>query len=645
MKPRIFKLGGTTVRDPQTVESTLNTLPLTEKSVLVVSAAGGITDQILNADWYAIRKRLALFAHAFCREGKHEFLAAVDRWLDSCATLSEPDRLAQGELWSADLIARALRSRGKAAHRVDARECIQFDGQSADVKRTDALLNHGSVPVVTGFIARNAGGETVTLGRDGSDYSAALLAEALQAEQVDFITDTRGIRTADPRLIQSTRRLSTLTYDEARLVTSLGGGVLHHRTIEPLQRAGIPARVYAPGKAAYATHIGSDSHSALGAGIFLSPDGRTVRLPVASAQIAEAIAQATAGHARTAPYYHVAYEGQNHTDAVRWITETHSRLFDTRAEVDVVLFGPGGVGQAAIDGFRDKQLAIRARHGFGIRLRGIVRTSGALACDEAGNLRSATVASLLESSSPLVVVDTTASDDVAGLHGSWLRAGHAVVTANKRALADSHQWHTLLTHRHYFPSATVGAGLPMLEGCRQRRLEGANGFRAVLSGSVNFILDRVSKGLPFSTALSEAQEAGYVEPDPRADLDGTDTTRKAVILARALGMDPTPDRISVESLSETSVSAAATSLRSGARLAYVATLVRGAITIRLEELAEGDFLVVSNTDNALQVLRNEECLLAVAGPGAGRDVTAAAIVRDCVAAAEQLMQNVCAQVA
>ena len=631
MTRRVIKLGGATLRDLEVAQTTLRSLDLTSDSVLVVSAPGGMTDQILGGEWSQVRSRLVRYANVFSPARASSFIEAVDAWLNDCESLPEPRRVAQGELWSAELITALLRNTGRNAHAVDARTIIRIRDGLATVEFTADLDLSESIPVVTGFIASGPKGETLTLGRDGSDFSAALIAEAVAAKTVDFVTDTRGIRTADPRWISGTQRLRSLSFTEARLVTKLGGGVLHDRTIGPLERAGIAARVYAPGNPRLATHIGAQCHSSLGTGLFLL--GNSCVLPVQDTGCAEVVADAVGGVVCTDEFTHVRYDGSDRDDALRWLRATHAVLFENCRDVEVVLYGPGSVGREFIEQIHDRQLALRARFGVGLCLRGIARRSGAILYDASGYSRPAAPAELAQSAQPVIIVDTTASPDVASLHSHWLRAGHCVVTANKLGLADDDQWWSLLKENRYYASATVGAGLPMLEGCRQRRLETADEFRGVLSGSVNFLLDRVSQGTPFGEALDEARTAGLVEPDPRVDLEGTDTARKAVILARALGLDIPNEHITIEPLDEARVSAAARALAPGQRLAYVATLENRRITISLEAIQSGSFLSVTGTGNVLEVLRNNERLLAIAGPGAGIRVTAAAVLRDCIAAA------------
>ena len=105
------------------------------------------------------------------------------------------------------------------------------------------LIESGGVPVVTGFIGANADGIVTTLGRGGSDYSAAILGRALDAREVVIWTDVDGVMTADPRVVPDARTLPRLSYEEAAELSYFGAKVLHPKTIAPAVEGGIPVRI------------------------------------------------------------------------------------------------------------------------------------------------------------------------------------------------------------------------------------------------------------------------------------------------------------------------------------------------------------------------------------------------------------------
>ncbi len=155
-----------------------------------------------------------------------------------------------------------------------------------------------------------------------------------------------------------------------------------------------------------------------------------------------------------------------------------------------------------------------------------------------------------------VVIDATASREVARHHAEWLKQGLAVVTANKWALAaEENYWHALndlwqQDRSRYLASATVGAGLPALPTLLRLRQAGEtiHAVSGALSGTMTFLCRRVGAGISPSEALAEAIDAGLAEPDPRHDLDGLDVARKLVILARASGYRLSLNEIQVTSL-------------------------------------------------------------------------------------------------
>lgn len=159
--------------------------------------------------------------------------------------LTGDDILAFGELWSANLLAEYLNEQGISARFVDARTLLRTtaidDYNAFDLNYFDTALNrlNDKAPnerlIITGFIARNPQGKTTTLGRNGSDYSASLLARFSKAKSVTLWTDVPGIFNADPRLIHKAQPIENLNYAEASALAAIGTNVLHQKTIGPLR--------------------------------------------------------------------------------------------------------------------------------------------------------------------------------------------------------------------------------------------------------------------------------------------------------------------------------------------------------------------------------------------------------------------------
>src|SRR5207247_1006110 len=155
----------------------------------------------------------------------------------------------------APLVAAVLATAGLRARHVDARRCIVTDESpgratpdpAATAARTRAelapLLDGGMIPVLGGYIGASAAGVTTTLGRGGSDYTAALVGAALGAGEIQIWTDVSGVQTADPRVVRGARTIPSLSYAEAAELAYFGAKVLHPKTIQPAKDRGIPVRI------------------------------------------------------------------------------------------------------------------------------------------------------------------------------------------------------------------------------------------------------------------------------------------------------------------------------------------------------------------------------------------------------------------
>jgi aspartokinase/homoserine dehydrogenase 1 len=246
--------------------------------LVVVSALAGVTDALEAALAGAAAGRLDLPAFVGAVGARHlsllaavaqgrpavraatvvrERLGALEARLRSVAAdgrssaAARAGVLATGERTSAPIVEAALRARGVEAHVLDGASLVRTDvglGEAAiDYAATRGLaraavgsVSARAVPVVTGFVAGTESGETVLLGRGGSDLTAAVLGSALEADRVEIWSDVDGVMTADPRRDCGARTIERLSYTEATALARAGAKVLHPRTLEPLEGAGIP---------------------------------------------------------------------------------------------------------------------------------------------------------------------------------------------------------------------------------------------------------------------------------------------------------------------------------------------------------------------------------------------------------------------
>ena len=277
------------------------------------------------------------------------------------------------------------------------------------------------------------------------------------------------------------------------------------------------------------------------------------------------------------------------------------------------------------------------------------------------------VGDALSSAGTRIVIDATASEEVAERHASWLAGGVHVVTACKLGQGTSlARWRAIQFARvrgntHYGDSATVGAGLPLLRTLRELQAGGdrIHAVAGVLSGSLAWLFNHYDGLRPFSNFVRAARDAGYTEPDPRDDLSGEDVRRKLLILSRAAGHALEADAVQVDSLVPDALAALApgdvdaalpsldaplreryaAAYKNGEKLRFIARLQAGGLaTVGLEALAADHPLAGgAGTDNRVAIWsdRYREQPLLIQGPGAGAGVTAAALLDDALRIARE----------
>lgn len=285
---RVLKFGGTSVEDAAACARVADIVRRHggHRPVVVVSALAGVTDALLRAADVAaggdpdgalrllephLARHAEIARHLLPPAAAGELAAeqqdittALGGWLRDAAgqaaaaavSAALRDEIAAcGERLAAGLLAAVLAARGVRAEAVDARRCVVTDGAhgraTPDLAATfarvpvalDPLLAAGVTPVLGGFIAATPRGATTTLGRGGSDYTAALVGAALGADEIQIWTDVSGVLTADPRVVPGARAVARMSYAEAAELAYFGARVLHPRTIEPAMAHRIPVRI------------------------------------------------------------------------------------------------------------------------------------------------------------------------------------------------------------------------------------------------------------------------------------------------------------------------------------------------------------------------------------------------------------------
>ncbi|WP_058912409.1 lysine-sensitive aspartokinase 3 [Entomohabitans teleogrylli] len=271
----VAKFGGTSVADFDAMNRSADVV-LSDANVrlVVLSASAGVTNLLValaegleaaerGARLDAIRQiQYAIVDRLTSPEVMRE---EIDRLLDNITTLAEAASLAtstaltdelvsHGELMSTLLFVEILRERGVEAQWFDVRKVMRtndrFGRAEPDVAALAELASQQLAPrlaealvITQGFIGSEAKGRTTTLGRGGSDYTAALLGEALHASRVDIWTDVPGIYTTDPRVAPAAKRIDEIAFEEAAEMATFGAKILHPATLLPAVRSDIPVFV------------------------------------------------------------------------------------------------------------------------------------------------------------------------------------------------------------------------------------------------------------------------------------------------------------------------------------------------------------------------------------------------------------------
>lgn len=270
---KVFKFGGASVKDASAVRNVGEVLQLFpgEKIVVVISAMGKTTNALEEIVRLAYHKHdykpqiNALRTYHTDIINQLSLPLSIDSFIEKIITHAETNRhlpvpqyydqiVSMGELISTTIVSTYLNEAGIINEWLDAREIIQTDNtwregvvnwENTTQLVKDILpekIKHAHV-ITQGFIGKTSEGETTTLGREGSDYTGAILAHILQAEGLYIWKDVPGVLSADPKIFSETVNIPELTYYEAVEMTYYGATVIHPKTIKPLQNKQIPLYV------------------------------------------------------------------------------------------------------------------------------------------------------------------------------------------------------------------------------------------------------------------------------------------------------------------------------------------------------------------------------------------------------------------
>ncbi len=808
---KVLKFGGSSVGSVSSILSVKKIVEAVQEPVIVVvSALGGITDKLIQTSQMAADGNSAyekeyrdivnrhiemVYTVIPAGEPRSILLDQVNELLNELKDIFQGIYLIRdlspktsativsyGERLSSIIVAALI----EGAVWYDSRTFIKTEKKHArhilDSDLTNQLIRATfneipKVALVPGFISSDKNsGEITNLGRGGSDYTASIIAAALQAEALEIWTDVDGFMTADPRVISSAYVINELSYVEAMELCNFGAKVVYPPTIYPACHHNIPIIIKntfnpsAPGtiieqeieheKSKAIKGISSINDTSLitvtglgmvgvigvnyrifkalaknGISVFMvsqasSENSTSIGVRNQDAELAcEVLNEEFAKEIEMGEISPVCAEknlatiaivGENmkHTPGIagklfgtlgrngisviacaQGASETnisfvveekslrkslnviHDSFFLSEYQVlNLFICGTGTVGDSLIKQLASQQEKLMQERGLKLNVVGIA--NGHQALFDRDGLDLSNYRALLDekgtASSPQIIrdevigmnifnsvfVDCTANADVASLYKDLLENNVSVVAANKIAASSSYANYTELKRIarnrgvKFLFETNVGAGLPIIKTINDLLASGDKILKieAVVSGTLNFIFNKISADVPFSETIRMAKEQGYSEPDPRIDLSGKDVIRKLVILAREAGYVLeqedveknlfVPDEFFQGSLDEfwkniPSLDADFETRRQkleaeNKHWKFVAKLEDGKGSVSLQEVSRSHpFYGLEGSNNIvlLTTERYKEYPMMIQGYGAGASVTAAGVFADIISIA------------
>ncbi|MDE5422399.1 bifunctional aspartate kinase/homoserine dehydrogenase I [Ancylomarina sp. DW003] len=685
---RILKFGGSSVAQAENlkkVKQIVSRIDKKEAAIIVVSALGGVTDQLANSLDQASSKDQVYKLTVESLYNRHLELSkelklneTIQNWLkDKFEDLSNllegvfilqdvPEKikcrvLGLGEELASQLITSYFQQSNLDAKYYDSKEYIKTHenkgiliNRDESYRRINAIKNEIRLAIFPGFVASNEKGDPTLLGRGGSDYTASILAAALNAKQLEIWTDVSGMYTADPRLVSQAIPIEQMSFQEAMELSHFGAKVMYPPSLTPVLQKKIDilikntfepeakgTLISSEPKAERTTVRGLSSINNInlitlsGSGM-VGISGFAARLfaCLANQKInVSLITQSSSEHSMSVAVHeddcssacdiieeeftaeiaiqHVnkpkvepdlsiiavvgedmgytpgiagklfgilgknglniraTAQGGNElnitfmvrtTDVKKALNVIHEKFFlSTYKKINLHIAGVGNVGGKLLEHIKNQHEHLIEENGIDLIIRAVsnsrkmifakdeklindwknkLDTEGEVA-DIDKFIKNIKDSNLRNS----IFVDITASQNVSDVYEQILKTTTSIVACNKIAASSDFESYKQLkatakkNNVDFRYESNVGAGLPVISTINYLTSTGdqITSIEAVVSGSLNYIMNKFIEGYSFEDALKFAMNEGFTEPDPKLDLNGVDVLRKLLILARESG--------------------------------------------------------------------------------------------------------------
>ena len=578
---QVLKFGGSSVANATNISRVLDIVSKAarkDRVALVCSAISGCTDALLDLArterggaergvmLESLKTRhLDIIRRLFTGAEREAVSAKIEALFGKLAAAPEDEMVTFGELFSTTIIAEKLRCEGFRTKWLDSRILVIKDNTTLtynNISTAVALEPEVEIFIAPGFIASEYDGKVTTLGRGGSDFSAALYAAATKASRLEIWTDVPGIMTANPKQVPAARTIPEMPYQAALDMASHGAKVLYAPTVQPAMEAGIAIHIlntFEPENPGTVIKAMPEAEIAEWMGVTSVEDTRQeesllclvsngrINGKSACARIEDCLKKAGIRTLTCSSDGINVYASVRLAVAGEALNAIHREFFETAPATTVNLYiaGTGAVGSALTELIRESSDHIAHRSGKVLRIEGY------------SNKRD--FAQMVRKSAPRgsIFVDVTDSEDIWREYEGLLREGLSIVSSNRRALAvpfvDYAAMHAAAQENGVFLryETTVGSALPMLESIAA----GANSsdeilsIEAVVSCTLNRILSEYTlTPCSFAQIVRKAQDEGLTESDPRIDLSGREALRKLLILAREAGVPLEEEDVEIEPL-------------------------------------------------------------------------------------------------